>query len=177
MCTFVWLLIGAWENVRDGCAAFLVFRVGSERILKGKGTSPTVGAHGRQGLRDGRRRRGGVPLQRLSISTRQWPGRARAWPGFAVGQRVRERKGASIVESNDGARDAILNVEVAMRTTVTLDDDLLARAEELTGVRERSALIRDAVELLVRIESGRQLAALGGSDSAAEAAPRSRERA
>ena len=61
-----------------------------------------------------------------------------------------------------------------MRTTVTLDDDLLARAEELTGVRERSALIRDAVELLVRIESGRQL---GGSESAAEAAPRSRQRA
>ena len=51
-----------------------------------------------------------------------------------------------------------------MRTTVTLDDDLLERAEELTGVSERSALIRDAVELLVRIETGRQLAALGGSD-------------
>ena len=63
-----------------------------------------------------------------------------------------------------------------MRTTVTLDDDLLARAEELTGISERSVLIRDAVELLVRIESGR-LAALGGSDSAAEAAPRSRQRA
>ena len=90
---------------------------------------------------------------------------------------MREREFASIIESNDGARDAILNVEVAMRTTVTLDDDLLARAEELTGIRERSALIRDAVELLVRIESGRQLAALGGSDAAAEAAPRSRERA
>ena len=59
-----------------------------------------------------------------------------------------------------------------MRTTVTLDDDLLARAEELTGISERSALIRDAVELLVRIETGRQLAELGGSDSAAEAAPR-----
>lgn len=64
-----------------------------------------------------------------------------------------------------------------MRTTVTLDDELLARAEELTGIRERSALIRDAVELLVRIETGRQLAALGGSDPAAEAAPRSREHA
>lgn len=63
-----------------------------------------------------------------------------------------------------------------MRTTVTLDDDLLARAEELTGIRERSALIREAVELLVRIESGRQLAALGGSDPGAEAAPRSRTR-
>jgi len=64
-----------------------------------------------------------------------------------------------------------------MRTTVTLDDDLLARAEELTGIRERSALIRDAVELLVRIESGRQLAARGGSGGAAVGAPRSRERA
>ena len=36
MCTFVWLLVGVWENVRDCCAAFLVFRVVSERILKGK---------------------------------------------------------------------------------------------------------------------------------------------
>ena len=38
-----------------------------------------------------------------------------------------------------------------MRTTVTLDDELLARAEELTGVRERSALIRDAVEGRVQL--------------------------
>ena len=64
-----------------------------------------------------------------------------------------------------------------MRTTVTLDDDLLTRAQELTGISERSALIREAVELLVRIESGRQLAALGGSDPGVEAAPRSRARA
>lgn len=84
---------------------------------------------------------------------------------------------ASPLESNDVVYDAILMVEVNMRTTVTLDDDLLARAEELTGIRERSVLIRDAVELLVRIESGRQLAALGGSDPGAEAAPRSRARA
>ena len=85
--------------------------------------------------------------------------------------------GEPMYASNGDIYDVSIVVEVAMRTTVTLDDDLLARAEELTGVRERSALIRDAVELLVRIESGRQLAALGGSDSAAEAAPRSRERA
>lgn len=63
-------------------------------------------------------------------------------------------------------------MEVAMRITVTLDDDLLARAQELTGISERSTLIRDAVELLVRIEAGRQLAALGGTDCGAEAAPR-----
>lgn len=84
---------------------------------------------------------------------------------------------ASQCESNDDAGDVMLVMEVNMRTTVTLDDDLLARAQELTGIRERSALIRDAVELLVRIESGRQLAALGGSDPGAEAAPRSRARA
>ena len=85
--------------------------------------------------------------------------------------------GEPMYASNGDLYDACIVVEVAMRTTVTLDDDLLARAEELTGIRERSALIRDAVELLVRIETGRQLAALGGSDQAAEAAPRSRRRA
>lgn len=85
--------------------------------------------------------------------------------------------GELMYASNGDLYDASIVVEVAMRTTVTLDDDLLARAEELTGISERSALIRDAVELLVRIETGRQLAALGGSDPAAEAAPRSRKRA
>ena len=64
-----------------------------------------------------------------------------------------------------------------MRMTIDVDDELLARAEELTGISERSALIRDAVELLVRIETGRQLAALGGSDQVAEAVPRIREHA
>lgn len=85
--------------------------------------------------------------------------------------------GEPMYASNGDLYDACIVVEVAMRTTVTLDDDLLERAEELTGVSERSALIRDAVELLVRIETGRQLAALGGSDPGAEAAPRSREHA
>lgn len=85
--------------------------------------------------------------------------------------------GELMYASNGDLYDASIVVEVSMRTTVTLDDDLLARAEELTGISERSALIRDAVELLVRIETGRQLAALGGSDPAAEAAPRSRKRA
>lgn len=58
-----------------------------------------------------------------------------------------------------------------MRMTIDVDDELLACAAVLTGISERSVLIRDAVELLVRIETGRQLAALGGSDQAAEAAP------
>lgn len=61
-----------------------------------------------------------------------------------------------------------------MRTTVNIDDDLFARASELTGVTERSALLRDALETLVRVESARRLAALGGQDPKASAAPRRR---
>ncbi|WP_252974255.1 type II toxin-antitoxin system VapB family antitoxin [Janibacter melonis] len=61
-----------------------------------------------------------------------------------------------------------------MRTTVTIDDELLAQAAELTGVRERSALLRQGLETLVRVESARRLAALGGSDPDASGAPRRR---
>ncbi|MDL9947621.1 type II toxin-antitoxin system VapB family antitoxin [Gordonia sp. ABSL11-1] len=61
-----------------------------------------------------------------------------------------------------------------MRTTVTLDDELLAKAAELTGVHERAALIRNGLEALIRTESARRLAALGGTDPAAAAAPRRR---
>jgi Arc/MetJ family transcription regulator len=61
-----------------------------------------------------------------------------------------------------------------MRTTVTLDDDLVARAAELTGITEKSALLRRGLETLVRVESGRRLVALGGSDPKAAASPRRR---
>ena len=42
-----------------------------------------------------------------------------------------------------------------MRTTVTLDDDLVSRAQELTGVKERSVLLREGLETLIRVESAR----------------------
>lgn len=61
-----------------------------------------------------------------------------------------------------------------MRTTVTLDDDLVADAAELTGITERSVLLRTALETLVQVESGRRLALLGGTDPNASAAPRRR---
>lgn len=61
-----------------------------------------------------------------------------------------------------------------MRTTVTIDDALLAKAAELTGVKERSTLLRDGLLALVRVESARRLAALGGADPQAAAAPRRR---
>jgi Arc/MetJ family transcription regulator len=61
-----------------------------------------------------------------------------------------------------------------VRTTVTLDDAVVERAAELTGISETSALVRDGLETLIRVESARRLAALGGSDPKASAAPRRR---
>ncbi len=51
-----------------------------------------------------------------------------------------------------------------MRTTVNLDDFLLERAEQLSGVKERSALLRAALEALIQRESARRLARLGGTE-------------
>jgi Arc/MetJ family transcription regulator len=61
---------------------------------------------------------------------------------------------------------------LAMRTTVTLDDALLARAEQLCGDLERSALLKEALRALVQRESAKRLAALGGSEPALEPIPR-----
>lgn len=49
-----------------------------------------------------------------------------------------------------------------MRTTLALDDELVATAHELTGVTEKTALIRTALRALIERESARRLAALGG---------------
>jgi len=61
-----------------------------------------------------------------------------------------------------------------MRTTVTLDDELLARAEQLCGHLERSALLKEALGALVQRESAKRLAALGGSEPALKPIPRRR---
>lgn len=68
----------------------------------------------------------------------------------------------------------ILVVESSMRLTIDVDDESLTRAAALTGINDHAAVIRRALELLVRIESGRQLCALGGSDRDAVTAPRRR---
>ncbi|MBY2910085.1 type II toxin-antitoxin system VapB family antitoxin [Rhizobium leguminosarum] len=64
-----------------------------------------------------------------------------------------------------------------MRSTINLDDTLLDKARSLTGTKETAALIRQALETLVRLESGKRLIALGGTMPDAEAAPRRRSRA
>jgi Arc/MetJ family transcription regulator len=64
-----------------------------------------------------------------------------------------------------------------MRTTVTLDDQLLAQAQQLVGDMERSALLREALHALVQRESARRLAALGGSQPDLAPVPRRRSAA
>jgi Arc/MetJ family transcription regulator len=61
-----------------------------------------------------------------------------------------------------------------MRTTLSLDDDLVAKAQAFTGLMEKPALIREALKALIERESARRLARLGGSESTMEAAPRRR---
>jgi len=51
-----------------------------------------------------------------------------------------------------------------MRTTLALDDELLAKAQAFTGLREKSALVREALRALIERESARRLARLGGSE-------------
>jgi Arc/MetJ family transcription regulator len=61
-----------------------------------------------------------------------------------------------------------------MRTTLALDDELLERAQAYTGLREKSALVREALRALIERESARRLARLGGSEPDLTVAPRRR---
>lgn len=61
-----------------------------------------------------------------------------------------------------------------MRTTVTLDDELVARAQEVTGITERSALLKEALTRLIQAEAARRLILLGGSAPDLVAPPRRR---
>jgi Arc/MetJ family transcription regulator len=58
-----------------------------------------------------------------------------------------------------------------MRTTLALDDLLIAKARALTGISEKSALVEEALKALVERESARRLALLGGSEPALSDVP------
>jgi Arc/MetJ family transcription regulator len=51
-----------------------------------------------------------------------------------------------------------------MRTTLHIEDELLERASRLTGIKEKTALVRKGLETLISLESSKRLAALGGSE-------------
>jgi len=61
-----------------------------------------------------------------------------------------------------------------MRTTIIIDKELLARAEELTGIHEKTALVRAGLEALIARYAGKRLAALGGTMPQLQPIPRRR---
>ena len=64
-----------------------------------------------------------------------------------------------------------------MRTTLVLDDDLLAKAQALAGPMERTGLVREALKALIQRESARRLALLGGSEPLLDEVSRRRSEA
>jgi len=63
---------------------------------------------------------------------------------------------------------------MCMRTTINIDDDLLAEAMRLTGIKEKTAVVHAALEALVSWESSKRLALLGGSQPDIRPIPRRR---
>ncbi len=59
-----------------------------------------------------------------------------------------------------------------MRTTINIDDKTLKKAAELTGIKEKTALVRRGLEALISLESAKRLARLAGSEKALRPIPR-----
>jgi Arc/MetJ family transcription regulator len=75
------------------------------------------------------------------------------------------RVGEALISASNGAiSDASSEVRSVLRTTITVDDELIAKAQAYTGVHEKSALVREALKALVEREAARRLARLGGTE-------------
>jgi len=61
-----------------------------------------------------------------------------------------------------------------MRTTLNIDDDVLEKASRLTGIKEKTALVRLGLETLIACESSKRLAKLGGTEKDLRPIPRRR---
>ena len=61
-----------------------------------------------------------------------------------------------------------------MRTTLNIEDKLLEKATRLTGIKEKTSLVRLGLEALIAKESGKRLAKLGGTEKKLERIPRRR---
>ena len=61
-----------------------------------------------------------------------------------------------------------------MRTTLNIDDELVERAQELTGIREKTELVREGLKALIAREAAKRLAALGGTQPDLPRIPRRR---
>jgi Arc/MetJ family transcription regulator len=72
------------------------------------------------------------------------------------------------------AYDCEYEPEVFMRTTLNIEDKLIHKAKEMTGIHEKTHLVRLGLEALIARESGKRLAKLGGTERKLRAVPRRR---
>lgn len=61
-----------------------------------------------------------------------------------------------------------------MRTTINIQNDLIEKASRLTGIKEKTSLVRLGLEALIAKESSKRLAKLGGSEEDLKSIPRRR---
>ena len=59
-----------------------------------------------------------------------------------------------------------------MRTTINIDDNLLERASKLTGIKEKTTLVKKGLESLIEIASSKRLSKLGGTEKDLQLIPR-----
>ena len=65
-----------------------------------------------------------------------------------------------------------LCIYMHMRTTINIDDEILKKASQLTGIKEKTSLVRRGLEALISLESSKRLARLGGTEKSLRPIPR-----
>jgi len=116
-----------------------------------------------------------APNKLLRVCNRPWPtgqndtGRVR--PRRADGCQGNEKPHLCCMSTplTNAYAEGILR---CMRTTLNIDEAILSRASELTGVREKTALVRMGLEALIARASAARLAALGGTEKRLKPIPR-----
>lgn len=61
-----------------------------------------------------------------------------------------------------------------MRTTLNIDDELMAKAAKITGIKEKTSLIKKGLETLILFETEKRLSLLGGTQKGLREVPRRR---
>jgi Arc/MetJ family transcription regulator len=69
-----------------------------------------------------------------------------------------------------------MQLDIIMRTTLTIDTALYEEASKLTGIHEKAKLVREALTALIARESGKRLAKLGGTAPELQDVPRRRSK-
>jgi Arc/MetJ family transcription regulator len=138
--------------------------------IRGRPAQPAAG-HSRRGVPGG-----------FGGPRRPSPNSSCADPGaelLPVGGVRRERDRPPVHEHIDEHQTMLYLMQTrggtSMRTTITIDDELLARATQLAGPMDRTAMVSEGLKALIERESARRLARLGGTQPALKAAPRRRQ--